>query len=32
MRNPSAILKRLEKIESAIQGIVNPRTVVRVIG
>ena len=32
MRNQSAILKRLEKIESAIQGIVNPRTVIRVIG
>jgi hypothetical protein len=32
MRNQSAILKRLEKIESAIQGIANPRTVVRVIG
>ena len=30
MRNQSAILKRLEKIESAIQGIVN--TVIRVIG
>jgi len=32
MRNQSAILKRLEKIESAIQGIANPRTVIRVIG
>jgi hypothetical protein len=32
MRNPSAILKRLEKIESAIQGIANPRTVIRLIG
>ena len=25
-------MKRLEKIESAIQGIANPRTVIRVIG
>jgi hypothetical protein len=32
MRNQSAILKRLEKIESAIQGIANPRTVIRVVG
>jgi hypothetical protein len=32
MTNQSAILKRLEKIESAIQGIANPRTVIRVIG
>jgi hypothetical protein len=32
MRNQSALLKRLEKIESALQGIANPRTVIRVIG
>jgi hypothetical protein len=32
MRNQNAILKRLEKIESAISGIANPRSVVRVIG
>jgi hypothetical protein len=32
MRNQSAILKRLEKIENAIQGMTNPRQVIRVIG
>jgi hypothetical protein len=32
MRNQSAILKRLDRIESAISGIANPRTVIRVVG